>query len=283
MTNKIIKITADSTCDLIPELQKKYDITLVPLHVSLGKNSYLDGVDIEGKDLFAYFDRTKELPKTSAPSLQDYINIFDQYPEDKYEVIHLALSSGISSSYNNACFVAKDRPNIHVIDTKNISGTSALIAINAARMIESGKTLEEIIPAIETMVRKGNTSFIIETLLYLYKGGRCGATAVLANSVLDIKPCIEMHDGIMIVGKKYRKMTPKIVRQYLCDMLSGRSLEDNDTVYLVDTFYDDTIPNLAYDILKNEFQFKEIFVNKAGSIISTHCGPNTIGLFFLNK
>ncbi|MBR6332357.1 MAG: DegV family protein [Dehalococcoidales bacterium] len=280
---KKIALTADSTCDLPKELQAKYNITLVPLTVTMDSSSYRDGIDLVYTDLFAFFDRTKKLPKTSAPSPALYQEVFQRLTDQDYEIIHLSLDSELSSSYNNACFIAQEFPNVHVIDTKNICGSASLMLLQAAKMVEAGNTVEEIIAEIERMVPLAHTSFVIDTLTYLYRGGRCSALAMLASSVLVVKPCIEMHDGVMSVGKKYRRPPKQLVKQYLTDMLTGVDVDKDAPIFLANTYYNEELADYAYSILKEDFGFKEILTGKAGSIISTHCGPNTIGLFFISR
>jgi DegV family protein with EDD domain len=280
---KKIALTADSTCDLPKELQAKYNVTLIPLTITMGSGTYRDGIDLVYTDLFAYFDRTKQLPKTSAPSPALYQEIFQRLTDQGYEVIHLSLDSEISSSYNNACFIAKDFPNVHVIDSKNICGSVSLMLIHAGEMINAGKDADEIVAELERIVPLAHTSFVIDTLTYLYKGGRCSALAMLASSVLVVKPCIEMRDGIMVVGKKYRRNPKQLIKQYLTDMLTGVEVDKDAPIFVANTYYNEELAEYAYSILKYEFGFKEVIIVKAGSIISTHCGPNTIGLFFISK
>ena len=280
---KKIALTADSTCDLPKELQAKYKITTIPLTITMGSNSYRDGIDLKYTDLFAYFDRTKQLPKTSAPSPALYQEVFQRLTDQGYEIIHLSLDSEISSSYNNACFIAKDFPNIHVVDSKNICGSASLMLIKAAKMVEEGKDVDEIVAELERLVPLAHTSFVIDTLTYLYKGGRCSALAMLASSVLVVKPCIEMRDGIMSVGKKYRRPPKQLVKQYLTDMLAGIDYDKDEPIFLANTYYNEELADYAYSVLKDESGFKDLLTGKAGSIISTHCGPNTIGLFFISR
>jgi DegV family protein with EDD domain len=249
----------------------------------MGSGTYRDGIDLVYTDLFAYFDRTKQLPKTSAPSPALYQEIFQRLTDQGYEVIHLSLDSEISSSYNNACFIAKDFPNVHVIDSKNICGSVSLMLIHAGEMINAGKDADEIVAELERIVPLAHTSFVIDTLTYLYKGGRCSALAMLASSVLVVKPCIEMRDGIMVVGKKYRRNPKQLIKQYLTDMLTGVEVDKDAPIFVANTYYNEELAEYAYSILKYEFGFKEVIIVKAGSIISTHCGPNTIGLFFISK
>ena len=278
-----IAITADSTCDMPVELQDKYNIKIIPLHVTVGNKTYSDCIDIEARDLFSYYDRTQNLPKSSAPSPADYISVFQKLTDEGYEILHFALSSKISSSYSNALFVSKDFPNVHVIDTLNICGSSTLLAIEAAEMAAAGVEIEDIIREIEKDILLASTSFVVDTMEYLYKGGRCSSLAVMINNVLDIKPCIEMKDGAFSVAKAYRKLPKKLISQYIDDTLKKRKSASNKRIFIAETFYDDSLAEYAYSILKDKYGFEEIITNKAGCIISKNCGPNTIGLFFIDK
>ena len=185
MSNNII-ISSDSTCDLSAELRERYNVSIIPLGVTLGDKAYFDGVDIVPDDIYAHHDKTGELPKTTAANVGDCIDYFKPFAEAGKTVIHLSLSAEFSSTYNNACLAASEFENIYVVDSRNLSTGNGLLVIAAAEMAQSGMEATEIVEKLNAMALCVDASFVIDKLDYLHKGGRCSALAMLGANVLTI-------------------------------------------------------------------------------------------------
>ena len=282
MSNKV-KITADSTNDLSPELVEKYNIEIVPLYINLDENSYRDGVDIKQEDIFSYFDNYGKVAKTSAVPVLDYMDIFKKYVEEGYDVIHINISSEMSSSYQNANLAASEVGNTFVIDSRNLSTGSAHITLLAAKMAQDGYSAEEIVKAINSIVDKVEASFVIDTLTYLHKGGRCSTVAQLGANLLKLKPCIEVTNGKMHVGKKYRGSLEKCLKNYVTDRLEGRTDIDLNRIFITHTKCSPEIIQMVKDAINSLQKFNQVIVTDAGCTISSHCGPNTLGILFVKN
>ena len=217
----MVKIISDSTCDLSPELVNRYDIDILPLHILLGEKEYMDGKNITPDEIFAWSDAHKTTPKTSAPSLADAIEILKPYVEEKREVICFSISSSMSTSGNVMRLAADELEAtdlVTVIDSPNLSPGLGLLVIEAAEMAQAGKSAEEISAKIEKLKSKVRASFVVDTLTYLYRGGRCNAVAAMAGSVLKLHPKIVVENGAMDASKKYRGKLKSVIMSYVKDM-----------------------------------------------------------------
>ncbi|MCI1965262.1 MAG: DegV family protein [Oscillospiraceae bacterium] len=278
-----VKITADTTCDLSDAVLKKYDIDLVPLYVTLGTTSYRDKFEISPGDLYAYVKQTRKLPKTSAVTTQDYLDIFTPYKLAGRSVIHFTISSSMSTCYQNAVCAAKELGNVFIVDSANLSTGIGQLAVRAAELAASGLDAERIIGSITEMIPKVDTSFVIDTLTYLHKGGRCSAVAALGANLLSLKPCIEVRNGAMGVGKKYRGSLAKCLSHYVSDRLQNRSDLDYRRIFVT---HSQLPPHLAETIIKQIGKlgpFEEIIETEANCTVCTHCGPGTLGIIYLKK
>ncbi len=282
MEQKIV-ITSDSTTDLSTELKERYNISTLPLGVTLGEKTFLDGVDITPDDIYAHHAKTGELPKTSAANLGDCIDFFKPFADANKAVIHFTISSEMSSTYNNARMAAQEFENIYVIDTRNLSTGGGLLVIAAAEMASKGLPAEEIVNKIEELKSCVDASFIIDSLDYLHKGGRCSALAVLGANLLKLKPCIEVKNGTMGVGKKYRGRFSDVLKVYVEERIGDGSDIDLDRVFVTHAGCDMDIVNSVVEQVKEAAPFKEIFLTRAGCTISSHCGANTLGVLFIRK
>ena len=207
---KII-ISSDSTCDLSAELKERYGVKILPLGVTLGTNVYRDGFDITPDDIYAHYDKTGELPKTTAANVGECADFFAELKKDCDAVIHFTISSDMSSTYSNSCIAASELENVYVIDSKNLSTGGGLLVVAAAEMAKDGMEPAAIVEQIEKLKPCVDASFVIDNLEYLYKGGRCSALAMMGANLLKLKPCIEVKNGVMGVGKKYRGTFSKVV------------------------------------------------------------------------
>ena len=285
--NRKIKITADSTCDLTEEQIKQFDVEIIPLHIVYNTESYEDGVNIFPKDIFARYKEKKQLPKTSAVSMWEYMEHFKKYVNDGFEVIHIGLGSSISSSFRNAEAVASDLGHVYPIDSQNLSTASGLLVAKAYDMItQTDLRAKEIADEIKKLVPKVSSSFVIDSLEFLRAGGRCSTLAMLGANLLKIKPCIEVNnsDGAsMTVGRKYRGKFENVIIQYTREKLSQFSSFDTKRIALVSCDVPDDIVKSVYDIIDETGMFEEICVTKASCTITSHCGPCTLGVMFITK
>lgn len=282
MAEKIL-ITSDSTCDLSAELKERYNIKTIPLGITLGTEVYRDGIDITPDDIYAHHAKTGELPKTTASNVGECIDFFKPFVDDGYTVIHFTISSSMSSTYNNTCMAASEFDNVYVIDSKNLSTGGGLLVIAAAEMAKSGMAATDIVSEIEKLTACVDASFVIDSLDYLYKGGRCSALSVLGANLLKLKPCIEVKNGSMGVGKKYRGVYGTVLKQYAQERLQNPDDIDTSRVFVTHAGCDAQIVEDIVNQVKETGLFKEVFVTRAGCTISSHCGANTLGVLFIRK
>jgi DegV family protein with EDD domain len=283
MSRKVI-ITADSTCDLSPELIEKYQVKIIPLVVGLDGTDYLDGVDITPDDIYKTYDEKKILPKTSANTIVTYQEIFQKYVDDGFDVFHVALSSKISSTCNNAKLASEEFQNVKVLDSLALSTGCALLIIKAAHLADKGYSAQEIYDVMVEKTSKVSTSFVLDTLEYMYKGGRCSSVAALGANLLKLKPEIDMHEGSLGVGKKYRGALSVVLPQYVKNQLEGRDDLDLNRIFITHTqMPDPALVDLVRKEIKKYANFKDIYETTAGSTITSHCGKGCLGILFMTK
>lgn len=278
-----IVISSDSTSDLGSELIERYNIRILPLGVTLGDKAYKDGVDITPDDIYAHHSKTGELPKTTAANVDESLNYFKELTDGGNTVIHFTISSSMSSTFNNGRIAAMECENVYVIDSQNLSTGAGLLVVAAAEMAKSGMEAEEIVKKIEELVPCVDASFVIDNLEYLHKGGRCSAVAMLGANLLKLKPCIEVKNGAMGVGKKYRGRYADVLKEYVKERIGDASDIDLDRVFVTHAGCDMEIVNMVVDAVKNAADFKEVFLTRAGCTISSHCGADTLGVLFIRK
>lgn len=278
-----IRITSDSTCDL-GELVQKYDIGILPLQVNLDATPYHDGVDITPQDIFDFVAKTKQLPKTSAPSIGDYEGFFEEQLKIADEVIHFNISAKSSGSHNMAKQAAESfNGKVRVIDSMALSSGQGLLVLRAAELRDEGKTADEIEEEIKALRLKVNTSFVPDSLDYLHKGGRCSGMVNFAANILKIHPLIYMENGQLLPGKKYRGKMNMCIKQYVADLKEMYPNYDKSRCFVTHSSADADLVQLAKDLVKENFNFDEVLETVAGSIITSHCGRNTLGVLFIVK
>ena len=278
-----IKITADSTCDLSPELIKKYDIRIIPLHIKKADDSdYLDGVDINPQDIFDYVDTVGKACHTAAVNVEEFEKVFREELETHDAIVHVDISSDFSACYQNAC-IASEVGNVYVIDSRNLSTGVGHIVHDAAELAAQGVPPEEIKKTLDEKQKKLDVSFVINTLKYLHKGGRCSALVALGANVLQLKPCIEVRDGKMGVGKKYRGSFEKAIKQYVRDRLEGRDDIDYKRIFITHSYCSHELVEQVRALIEELGPFEEIIETDAGCTVSNHCGPNCLGVLFYTK
>ena len=244
-----IRISADSTCDLSKELLEKYDVAITPLYIRLGEKDLKDSIEVTRDDIYSYVERTKSIPKTAAVNVGDYVDFFTKVKEEGYDgIVHFTISADMSSCYQNACLAAGTFENVYIVDSRTLSTGIGHLVLDACELRDEGKTAKEIFDILEERKQKLDVSFVLDTLRYLALGGRCNSLLAFGANILNIKPSIQVKEGKMGVDKKYRCSFERAVVRYINDKLA-----DHDSLNL-----------------------KRIF-------ISSHCGPNCIGILFYRK
>lgn len=278
-----IKITSDSTCDLSKELLEKHDITLFPLTVIKDNQAYTDGITITTDEIFAHVAAGGDLCTTTAGSMGEYLDLFKKYTDSYDAVIHISLSSELSSSYQNACLAASEFSNVTVVDSKNLSTGQGLVVLKACEMADSGHPVEDIKVFLEDFTSKVEASFLVDRLDYLVKGGRCSSVAALGANLLNLKPCIEVKNGKMGVVKKYRGNYAKCLNAYVKDRIANRDDLDRTTLFVTRTPVSDDCLQAVEQAVNEYADFENIYWTNAGCTISCHCGPGTLGVLFVRK
>lgn len=275
-----ICVTSESTIDLSKEQLKEFGILTTPFTILLGDKLGLDG-EITPLDIFDYVDKTGVLPKTSAVNAAQYEEFFSKVLEEYDEIIHIAFSSDLSSACQNAYLAAQDNQRIHIIDSKSLSSGIALLAIYAKKLVDKGLEVNEIVAKVSARVKNVQASFVVATLDYLYKGGRCSALAKLGAQLFRIRPQIIVKDGKMLPGKKYTGKQLSCVETYLKDTLEEFSNPDLSIGFVTHSYASQDMVDAAIKAMKDR-GFKKVVECHAGSTISSHCGPKTLGILFIN-
>lgn len=278
-----IKITCDSTCDLTDALYEQYGVEVIPLGITLGENTYHDGDDVTATDVFDYVARTGELPKTSAISVGEYVDVFGKYVTEGYEIIHINISSELSSCHQNAKLAAEEFSGVYPIDSRNLSSGSGHLVLEAARLADEGKSGAEIAEILNEIKGKLDVSFVLQTLEYLRKGGRCSSIAALGANMLHLRPEIEVRDGKMQVGRKYRGTIQKSVTDYIRGRLEGREDIDTARIFVTHSHAPREVVDEAIALVKELHPFTEVIETIAGCTITSHCGKECLGVLFFTK
>lgn len=281
-----VKIISDSTCDLSPELIEKYKIDILPLHILLGENEYEDGKNITPDQIYAWSDEHRTTPKTSAPSLEAAIELFRPYVEAKRKMVCFSISASMSTSGNVMRLAAEELKAsdlITVVDSANLSTGIGLLVIEAAIMAENHCTAGEIVTAMEALKPKVRASFVVDTLTYLYRGGRCNAVAAMAGSVFKLHPKIVVENGAMNADKKYRGKISAVIMNYVRDMEADLKNAQPDRVFITHSGCDHKVIAAVRSYLESLRVFHEILETQAGGVVSSHCGPGTLGVLFIAK
>lgn len=282
MPNAII--SSETTCDLSPELIAKYGIRMLPLYVTLGETSYKDGLEVHQQDLFNYFNEHGELPKTAAVTIQDFTDAFSVYRASGSEVVHIDISGEFSSCFQNARIAAEQVGGVYVVDSRSLSSGVGHFVLMGAELAQAGMCAKDIADALNAAVPRLEVSFVLDTLEYLKKGGRCSSLAALGASLLSLKPCIEVKNGAMGVGKKYRGTLKRCLTDYVHDRLDGRTDVDTHRIFITHSIGTDAeLARHVRDVVAGIMDFDEILITDAGCTVSSHCGPNCLGILFFKK
>ena len=278
-----IKILSDSTCDLSAPLLAQHDITLIPLTVVKADDQFKDGVTITPADIFAHVAAGGDLCSTSANSVGEYEDKFAAFSKDYDGVLLITIGSGFSSCYQNACIAAEDFDNVKVVDSKNLSTGQGLVVLEACRLANECNSLEELHEKVQAFTEKVESSFLVDKLNYLAKGGRCSAVAALGANLLNLKPCIDVKDGKMGVSKKYRGKYHKCLADYVKERLADRDDIRRDVLFVTKTSVSDEEYAAVMEAVKAYGNFETVYETTAGCTVSCHCGPGTLGVLFARK
>ena len=280
----MIKIVSDSTCDLSKELVERYDIQIAPLHIVLGEKEYLDSVEITPDEIYAWADVNEDTPKTSAIGFEEAMDIVKQVKDTEDEMIIFTISGKMSTTANVFRMVIEElelENKVSVIDSANLSTGIGLMVLKAADMVKEGKSRTEICQEIEEVKRKVQASFVVDSLTYLHRGGRCSSVAALAGGVLKLHPKIVVADGAMAADKKYRGKMDKVILDYVKDMEEALKEANKERVFITHSGCEQEIIDKVYAYLKDMDYFNEILITRAGGVISSHCGPGTLGVLYI--
>lgn len=282
----MIRILSDSTCDLSADLIEQYGVTILPLHVLLGDSEYLDGRNITPDDIYRWSDANKSTPKTSAISTFEAREAIQRFLDNGDEVLCFAISSKLSGTYQNMLHAVEELhagDRVRVIDSQNLSTGVGLLVLQAAELIAKEYSLQEIQAQILSLVGQVRSSFVVDTLTFLHRGGRCSGLAALAGGALKLHPKISVSDGCMAPGKKYRGKMDHVLSNYVDDLRESMLQANPDHVFITHSgCSDDSITHIRRQVEALN-HFRHIHVTRAGSVISSHCGPGTLGVLFIEK
>jgi len=285
MSNPVI-LCADSTCDLSPELLEANGVRLYPFHVILEEATYQDGIDLTPADIVRTYEEKKVLPHTAAINVQEYVDFFRPFIEQGCDIVHISLGSGISSSHQNCRLAAEEfEGRVFPIDSCNLSTGSGLLVLEAAERIKNGMSAAQVADEVRALTDKVSASFVIDTLEFLHKGGRCSALAMFGANLLRLKPSIRVDNtnGTMSVGKKYRGSLAKCLEEYVREELEGRDDIRLDKMFVTHSPMDASYVEQVKELVRKYQPFETVYETSAGCTVTAHCGPNTLGVLFLTK
>ena len=278
-----IKITADSTCDLSPELVQENNIEIFPLFINMGDKSYLDGVDIHPADIFAHVAAGGALCSTAAVPIGTYRERFEALSREYDAVVHVNIGSGFSVTYQNACLAAEDLPNVRVIDSRNLSTGQGHVVMEACKLAKTATDLDEMCEELKELTYRVDASFLLDRLDYMVKGGRCSSVMALGANLLKLKPCIEVVDNKMVVGKKYRGNYAKCMEQYVRSRLEGADDLVYERIFITHTPVSKEVSDTVHRAVEKYGHFEHIYDTDAGGSIACHCGEGCLGILYIHK
>lgn len=282
----MVKIISDSTCDLSKELIERYNISILPLHILLGDDEYEDGVNLTPQEIFSWSDENKSTPKTSAPSIEQAIELFKKELESASELVVFTISADMSTSINVCRMAAQEleaEDRIHIVDSMNLSTGIGLTVIEAAILAKEGKSAEDILKHVSKIIPNVRASFVVDTLEYLHRGGRCSGLSAMIGTAMKLHPKIVVSEGKMSSNKKYRGKMKSVILSYAKDMESELLLAKKDRVFITHSSVDKDIVEEVKSYLESLNIFDEILETTAGGVISSHCGPGTLGVLFIHS
>ena len=282
-SHKPVVITADSTVDLTPELLERFQIKTIPLTIILGDKCYFDGQNFTPDDIYREYHEQGILPKTAAPGIQDLYSFFESYTLKGYEIVHLDISSALSNICNVARIASQDLEGVYVIDSQMLSTGIALLAIEAAECRDKGMNAREISEHLEKLKTKVSSTFVLDTLEFMWKGGRCSGISALGANLFKIKPALKLVDGKIEVFKKYRGRIEHVYWQYIKEQLENRRIRPNHCFITESGEIDPSIIEELIQFVKDNSGCAEVHHTRAGCTVSSHCGPKTLGVLFIEE
>lgn len=280
-----VKIIVDSTADLSKELYEKNDIAVLPLNVAFGSDAFKDGVDINADQLYERVKKFGELPATSAPGPAAYEEIFKEYIDKGFDIVFMGIGSGFSTAFQNANIATQDLPEgrVFLVDSLNLSSGIGLLAMYGARMAKNGASAKEIQAELNYLATKVSTKFAVETLEYLHKGGRCSGASKLFGHIFHIHPIIAVVGGKMIVTKKPRGLMKIAINEMVNELKADLPNIYEEDVMITHSGCTQDVIDYCYSEVKKLVKPESIKITRAGCVVSTHCGPGTIGILYIKK
>lgn len=280
---KPVVITSDSTIDLTPELIERFRIKTIPLTIIVGEERFLDGCGFTPDDIYKHYHDEGSLPQTAAPSIQDLYDFFESFTKRGFEVVHLDISSELSNICNVARIAAQELEGVYVIDSRMLSTGVGLLAIEAAECRDCGMSAREIAEHIDSVKPKVSTSFVLDTLEFMWKGGRCSGITALGANIMKIKPALRLEDGKIVVYKKYRGKMERVYREYITERLEGKKIRPAHIFLTESGEIDPEVLEELIGFVKEESGCREVHHTRAGCTVSSHCGPRTLGVLFIEE
>ncbi len=280
---KPVMITTDSTADLSAELLERFKIKTIPLTITLGQDSFRDGCDFTPDDLYRRYHEDGSLPKTAAPSIQELTDFFRSFTQEGYEIVHLDISAELSNIYNVARIAAEGLEGVYTVDSRMLSTGVGLLAIEAAECRDRGMSAAEIAAHLETLRDKVSSSFVLDTLEFMWKGGRCKGVTAFGANLMKIKPALRLTGGKIEVYKKYRGKIERVYRQYITEQLEEKKVRPPHIFITESGEIDPAVIDDLLRLVQEKTGCTEIHHTRAGCTISSHCGPKTLGILFIEE
>lgn len=280
----MVKIISDSTCDLSKELIEQYNITIIPLHIVLGDKEYLDGTELTPADIYRWSEENKTTPKTSAVAIEDAMNAMREHVEAGDDIVVFCISEQMSTTGNVLRMAAEElgaTEHVSVIDSQNLSTGIGHLVVEAALMAQAGESMAAITARMKELRPLVRASFVVDTLMYLYRGGRCSGLAAMAGGMLKLHPKIVVRDGAMGADRKYRGKIGVAIMNYVKEMEPELLSAKKNRVFITHSGCDDVTVQKVYEYLEGLHHFEEILITQAGGVISSHCGPGTLGVLYI--
>ncbi len=283
MSDRKTVILSDSTCDLSAELVEKYGISISPLTVVFGDKTHLDGVDVTPDGVYEYYKTSGMLAKTTATNMAEHEEFISKNVPEGKDAVYFTISSEMSTTFNNARLAAEELDNVYVIDSRNLSTGIGLLVLHACDLADEGKSAKEIYDEITALTKKVDASFVVDTLEYLHKGGRCSSIAALGANLLKLRPMIQVKDGKMSVTKKYRGKMTEVLKQYVSEKLADENKFIGKHLFVTHSGNCDEIALELKEMTEKAYPDKEVLITRAGCTISCHCGPGTLGILGIRE
>lgn len=283
MSARKTMIFSDSTCDLSPDIVASRDIRINPLTVVFGSDNHVDGIDVKPDDVYKFYKQSGTLAKTTASNISEHEKFISDNLSEGCGAVYFTISSDMSANFNNARIAAENFDDVYVIDSRNLSTGIGLLVLHAADLADKGMGAKEIRDEIMTLIDKVDASFVIDTLEYLHKGGRCSSVAALGANLLKLKPCIQVKDGKMSVCKKYRGKINDVIKQYVEERLADDNEPISSRIFLTHSGGCDEIAEILKQEVSAKYPDKEVIITHAGCTVCVHCGPGTLGILMIRK